>query len=113
MDFRRHPRAPATFSVTCNVRGVETQVQALNISRGGLLVTETQVLALGAMVKMRFSLNGGEPIEIKGFVRHSAKEEGCGVEFIEVMPSLQAKLAAYLEKLDGFSRTASSPDPQP
>lgn len=95
-DQRVHTRAPANFLVTCEIRGVQVQVKALNISRGGLLVTAADSLAMGSMVKMRFSIEGTEEIEVKGFVRHSVQEKGCGVEFIEVLPSLQVKLANYL-----------------
>ncbi len=96
IENRVHTRIDASFPVTCEVRGVEIQAKALNISRGGLLITAADSLTVGSLVKLRFTV-GSEPIEIKGYVRHSVQEKGCGVEFIEVLPSLQVKLAAYLE----------------
>lgn len=92
----RDSRIPARFPVSCEVRGVQTQARALNISGGGLLVAGPELLAVGSVVTMRFTLGAAGDIELRGFVRHAVKEKGCGVEFIEVLPQEKEKLDAYL-----------------
>lgn len=99
MEIRHHPRFPTEFAVICEFRGVRTGLEAINISRGGLMVTSSDLLLVGSLVKLRFSLAGAEEIELKGLVRHTVREKGCGVEFLEVLPHQQAQLAAYLDKV--------------
>lgn len=96
IDQRRDPRVPARFPVTCEIRGGSTQMQALNISRGGLLITSPAPLPVGSVVTLRFTLGPAGELEIKGLVRHSVAEGTCGVEFVEALPNQQEKLAAYL-----------------
>ncbi len=96
---RRHPRYPARFNIFCEFRGVRHEIEAINLSRGGLLVVATDVLEVGSLVKLRFSLGNAGEIELKGLVRHVAEEKGCGVEFIELLPKQQLRLGAYLKKV--------------
>ena len=96
MSVPRDSRHAARFPVSCEVRGVRTQAQGMNISGGGLMVVGPELLAVGSIVTMRFSLGAAGDIELKGFVRHAVKEKGCGVEFIEVLPQEKEKLNAYL-----------------
>ncbi len=95
-EQRRHLRVPVRFPVTCEIRGDTTQMQALNVSRGGLLITSPKPLPVGSLVTLRFTLGEGSELQIKGLVRHSVAEGSCGVEFVEVLPNQQEKLAAYL-----------------
>lgn len=92
----RDSRIPSRFPVSCEVRGVQTKAQALNISGGGLMVAGPELLAVGSVVTMRFSLGAAGDVELRGFVRHAVKEKGCGVEFIEILPQEKEKLDAYL-----------------
>ena len=96
MSTPRDPRYPARFPVSCEFRGVRTEAQGLNISSGGLMVVGPELLAVGSMVTIRFSLGAAGDVELRGFVRHAVKEKGSGVEFIEVLPQEKAKLDAYL-----------------
>lgn len=97
MDARRYLRIPIHFTVECEYRGENRSLQALNISRGGLLASGPEILAVGSLVKLRFAMGEAGRIELKGIVRHATDEKGCGVEFIEILPHQQAQLQTYLE----------------
>ena len=59
-------------------------------------MTGPQLPQVGALVKLRFSLEGAGDFEFNAVVRHLV--HGCGVEFMEVLPEEQLRLIAYLEK---------------
>lgn len=106
MDARRQHRFPARFPVAVESPHSQLQAQALNISRGGLLLTTRDPLPVGMLVALRFSLGEAEEILLKGLVRHASSDRGIGVEFVELLPPQQALLGAYLEKIPGAAANA-------
>jgi hypothetical protein len=51
--------------------GVGQWAYTANLSRRGVLVELGQVPALGAMLKLRLTLSEGDPLEVRGRVRHA------------------------------------------
>ena len=103
MDAEAHKhrpeRYPVDFGVVCRFRGQEQQGRALNLSRGGVLVSTPDLLPVGIFAEVSFAVPGAESIQFKGIVRHASQERGTGVEFLEVLPRHRARLAAYLDAL--------------
>ncbi len=71
-------------------------MQAANISRGGIMLLSAQVLPVGTMARLVFDLESRGQIEVRGMIRHSVVEKGCGVEFVEIQAADQQRLAEYL-----------------
>lgn len=99
-DKRRARRYPVDIAVICRFRGQELPGQALNLSRGGLLVSTAETLKVGMTVVVCFVIPGAETVQFKSIVRHASQDLSLGIEFLEVLPHHQAQFAAYLETLD-------------
>jgi len=84
-------------------------MQAANISRGGMMLVAPELLKVGTMAKLTFDLENRGRIEVRGMVRHSVMEEGCGVEFIEVQAADQVRLGEYLDAAGENPASASAP----
>lgn len=103
------PRYPADFPVDCRGKDQRWEGRALNLSRGGLLIATPELLAIGKMLEVRFVLPpGSQLLELRAIVRHATGEQGCGVEFLELLPKHQAMLGSHLDQLDAAFRPASS-----
>ncbi len=98
-EKRQLPRYPVEFPVTCRIRGQQQQGRALNLSRGGVLVSTADLLPVGAFAEVSLVVPDGEVIQFKGIVRHTTQEMGMGIEFLEILPNHQARIAAYLDSL--------------
>jgi c-di-GMP-binding flagellar brake protein YcgR len=97
MDGHRDaPRQRVRFPVSCEVAGKIFEMQAANISRGGIMLLAPELLPVGTMAKLTFDLEGRGRIEVKGMIRHAVMEKGCGVEFVEVQAADQQRLSEYL-----------------
>lgn len=107
-EQRRAPRYPVDFTVTCRWKGGQQESLALNLSRGGLLIASPEDLTTGMLMEVSFALPPAETISLKAIVRHASEERNSGVEFVEILPSHQARLAQYLKRLDAAVRAAST-----
>ena len=96
-NHRSSPRQRVRFPVSCEVAGKAFEMQAANISRGGLMLLAPELLPVGTMAKLIFNLEGRGQIEVKGMIRHAVMEKGCSVEFVEVQAADQQRLSEYLE----------------
>lgn len=108
---RRAIRYPAELKVTCKWAQGEKEVRTVNVSAGGLLVTSDEPLAPGTVLRLTLSLPGGRDATLSAMVRHSSKERGTGVEFMQVMPREQARLNEYLAYLETHCRTQAGGGP--
>ena len=95
IESRSYPRFPVHVPVTAEWPPNVIEMEVVNISRAGLLMTGAELLPVGLQLTLRFILT--TQIELKGVVRHAIS--GCGVEFIALPPEEQAKLHAYLDRL--------------
>ncbi len=98
-DARRYSRFPLEIPVSCKFQGRTVETFGVNISRLGLFLAGPKLPAVGSQVQLRFSLGGGEQIEVNGLVRHFVY--GCGVTFVETLPEDRIRLIVYLKR---FSR---------
>ncbi len=96
-NHRGSARRRVRFPVSCEVGGKIVEMQAANVSRGGIMLLAPELLPVGTMAKVCFDLEGRGRIEIRGMIRHSVMEKGCGVEFLEVQLADQARLGEYLD----------------
>jgi len=96
-DRRRAPRYPIDFPLTIEVHGEVRQARGVNISQGGLMVSTASALEMGAQVTLRFDLANAGEMRLQGVVRH-ARDEGTGVEFIELSDEDRQTLHAYLRQ---------------
>lgn len=106
-DKRRQLRYPADFRVMCRGKGQQCDGSAINVSRGGVLISTPEVLPVGMILEVSFDMPGAEPISFKALVRHVSADGGTGIEFLEALPRYQQALAAFLERLDLECRAAA------
>ena len=98
-DKRQAPRYPVNFQVVCRSKGQDLPGRALNLSRGGVLVTTPGLLTAGMLIEVSLAVPGTEAIQFKGIVRYASQDMGMGVEFLEVLPHHQDRFTAYLNQL--------------
>jgi c-di-GMP-binding flagellar brake protein YcgR len=106
---RATPRQRVRFPVACEVAGQTVEMQAANISRGGIMLLAPELLRVGTMAKLVFDLEGRGQIEVRGMVRHAVMEKGCGVEFVEIQAADQQRLSEYLAVSPEIAARASAP----
>ena len=76
-EQRRHPRAPAPFLVRYQKSSTVIEVEAANISAGGVLVHTPAPLPLGTV--FRLELVGPEQWSLRGEVIWLTAPEGAGL----------------------------------
>jgi hypothetical protein len=106
-DHRAAWRKRVRLPVSCEVAGKIVEMQAANISRGGIMLLAPELLPVGTMAKLCFDLDGRGRIEVRGMVRHAVMEKGCGVEFVEFQAADQQRLCEYLETSSGNAASAA------
>jgi len=78
--------------------------RAGNLSRGGLRLDHTIPLPQGTHVNLTFTLPGDSvPIEVSGEIVANAASDDLrmGVKFVDVKPTAQAQIDAYLARVSG------------
>ena|ERR1035438_7702447 len=95
-NHRASPRHRVRFPVSCEVAGKTLEMQASNLSRGGIMLLAPELLKVGTMAKLTFDLEGRGRIEVRGMIRHAVMEKGCGVEFVEFQTADQERITEYL-----------------
>jgi c-di-GMP-binding flagellar brake protein YcgR len=99
-EQRKEERIPAGVRARCRWDSQEVEGRTVNISAGGVLLTLPHLVPVGA--RLLISLDtGAETLEVRGMVRHAVEEMGCGVEFVEVLPSQRFALARFLATVKG------------
>jgi len=111
-DETGHQRAASRhrvrFAVSCEVSGKTIQMQAANISRGGIMLLAPELLKVGTMTKLTFDLEGRGRIDVRGMIRHAVMEKSCGVEFVEIQAADQERLSEYLAAKPEIAAAASA-----
>jgi hypothetical protein len=106
-EKRRNLRYPSDFKVVCRLKAGEAEGRAVNVSRGGLLISTRELLEAGSLLDISFAVSGVEQITLRAIVRHASEANATGIEFVEVLPRDQARLNACLESLDASCRAAA------
>ena len=97
-------------------RGAE-ETRSKNVSAGGICLTIPEKIDIGAVLRLKLSLQGeddfiivtGKVVWVQGFsitqtiLNHTShyKNYDCGIEFVDVDPQDQKKISRYL-KLPSF-----------
>jgi len=104
-DNRRNARIPVTQGiwVAWSVDGPRIISRVQDLSAGGVFVSHRDLLPIGTVIQMLFSLPEGE-IRVQGIVRFSAKDRGFGVEFTTMGAADRARILELLKRLNLISR---------
>lgn|SRR5262245_47740964 len=104
--FARHKvQFPLTISFPDGQRA-HMQCTATDMSARGCYIESLVPLAIGSSVFITFWLDS-DKIRTSGIVRASDPGVGMGIEFTTLADQIQARLQAYLEKIDqGFASAA-------
>jgi len=104
--FARHKvQFPLTISFPDGQRA-HMQCTATDMSARGCYIESLVPLAIGCSVFITFWLDS-DKIRTSGIVRASDPGVGMGIEFTTLADQIQARLQAYLEKIDqGFASAA-------
>jgi hypothetical protein len=103
LDRRSGPRKALDMWVEEISEGSSVFRRAGNVSRGGLYLDQTIPIAIGSQVTLRFTLPGDREsnlvtVEIVSIATQEAL--GMSVKFIDIDPSVQARIDAYLARAD-------------
>jgi Tfp pilus assembly protein PilZ len=95
-ERRREERIPINDEFGRSAAG-ENWVSDLSL--GGVFVHTEELLPVGTMIELRFTILIDDPVVIEAFgkiVRHSHKPRGMGVEFAALQPEMQARIEEVL-----------------
>ena len=108
-EHRRSPRVVADVKVDYRTIGSFITDYTQNISKGGLFIQTSLPLEVGARVRLRLTLPGGDvPFGIDGIVKWVATTRekdnhlpGMGIEFVDFDEYTQQKLEALVRAYSG------------
>lgn len=107
---RRYPRAHVDFDAEVWVnRGSETILifgRLVVLGAGGAFLELGESYAIGSLLRVRFTTADLGEIACQVIVRHSLEGQGVGTEFLDMDPSDQERIKAFVEKT---RRSATSP----
>ncbi|HVI03867.1 MAG TPA: PilZ domain-containing protein [Enhygromyxa sp.] len=95
-ERRREERIPINDEFGRSAAG-ENWVSDLSL--GGVFVHTEELLPVGSMIELRFTILIDDPVVIEAFgkvVRHSHKPHGMGVEFAAMRPEMQLRIEDVL-----------------
>lgn len=95
-ERRREERIPINDEFGRSAAG-ENWVSDLSL--GGVFVHTEELLPVGSMIELRFTILIDDPIVIEAFgkvVRHSHRPRGMGVEFAAIHPEMQQRIEDVL-----------------
>jgi len=100
-ENRRSPRTEVSKGiwVSWQTTGASTVSRVRDLSIGGVFVSTHAPPAVGATVKLLFSLPEGE-VRVEGIVRYADTKKGMGVEFTRVGTADGARLREVLRRLN-------------
>ena len=86
-DERRHSVRGTLFTeVQYEGAGIRAETRISDINLSGVFIDALSPLPVGAVLKLIFTLPGGEKITSEAVVIHSQPGIGMGVEFVELSP---------------------------
>lgn len=96
-EKRNAKRINYMCEIQCEGYGIKQLTTRINdISVTGLFIDSLACLAVGAVLKMKFSVLG-EMLEVTGAVRHCMPQSGMGIEFIDLRPDQKEIIDCLVE----------------
>jgi hypothetical protein len=96
-EKRSAKRVNYMCEIQCEGYGISQLTTRINdISVTGLFIDSLACLAVGAVLKMKFSVLG-VPLEVTGSVRHCMPQSGMGIEFIDLRPDQEEIINCLIE----------------
>jgi uncharacterized protein (TIGR02266 family) len=97
-DRRSSPRVTVGMPVSYRVGNTIAGALTLNISRGGLALRTTSLLAVGTVVKVRFRLPGGKhEVDTQAKIAWADRRVGMGLQFTAPSADDQAHIDDYIQ----------------
>ena len=108
LEKRKFPRLPLTVKVKYEVLKVsplrEEENQSKNVSAGGICLVLREKINIGALLRLKLSLQGevnfiivkGKVVWVEEFSVNDYKAYDCGIEFVDVGPQNQEDISRYL-----------------
>jgi c-di-GMP-binding flagellar brake protein YcgR len=111
VEKRKFSRIPLNVKVKYDVLKGSTQrtgeTRSKNVSAGGICLTVPEKIDIGALLRLKLSLQGEDDfITVKGKVvwveefsiNHMSDQKAydCGIEFVDVDPQVQKDISRYL-----------------
>jgi type IV pilus assembly protein PilZ len=84
---RQHVRIPLALEVEYRTAGAFLVAYSVNLSKGGIYLETDNPMPMGTVLNLRFSVPGGDPLEVTGVVAwvrgvpEPGKPAGMGIEF--------------------------------
>ena len=97
VERRKSPRYIVRVDVEVEWRSKTLRVPISDISLGGMFITTSEPLSVGAEFTARVLLE--EPLHVHCVVRQVVLGRGMGVQFLDLTDSSRAKLEKFLETL--------------
>jgi uncharacterized protein (TIGR02266 family) len=97
------PRIVASIEISFENAGASVSSSILNLIRGGVFIKADNPLPIDSLLSLRFHLPGDpEAMDIQGRVvwikqRSGVFPAGMGIQFMELSPSDQEKIQAFVE----------------
>ena len=103
-DVRVRPAADYEVKVELEVRGLPTSLQVVDISLGGIGILVSHLLgelAVGDELKLKMSVNGGEPFAVEAVIRHTGPPGFgvCGAQFRDLSDAARTAIRRCVSDL--------------
>lgn len=101
VQLRRSPRVACAVPAKVHLKRAVVDAETIDVSGTGVQLKTTALLALGATVKVEFSLPGAPDLSCQGIVVRSRAAQGLcvvGVAFFEYTGTSRNKLREYITK---------------
>ena len=97
---RRYPRARVSFDADVSVGGrtIRMDGRLTILGAGGAFLELGKNYAIGSVVGLRFRIAELGEIACQAIVRNHLEGKGVGVEFLDIEPSDQERIKAFVEK---------------
>jgi c-di-GMP-binding flagellar brake protein YcgR len=108
LEKRKFPRLPLTVKVKYEVLKVSPlraeENQSKNVSAGGICLVLREKINIGALLRLKLSLQDevnfiivtGKVVWAEEFSVNDYKAYDCGIEFVDVAPQDQKNISHYL-----------------
>ena len=99
---RRYPRARVSFAAEVSVdhggKTIRMDGRLAILGAGGAFLELGENHAIGSLVRLRFTTAELGEIACQAIVRNGLEGKGVGVEFLDIEPSDQERIKAFVEK---------------
>ncbi|MCP4113957.1 MAG: PilZ domain-containing protein [Desulfobacteraceae bacterium] len=99
LEEREHNRIKCTVDVECRANGESFQKQSMDISPGGMKITNPEALLHEQKIELSFSLPGYSPVfQLTGMIVQHAPDS-IGIKFIDLPPKTETIMGSILAKM--------------